>query len=68
MFTAASDQSTGTGTYVARESFEGTLHGRAGVIVPASGTGAMTGITGTGGLAVDPDGTHRVWVDYELAP
>jgi hypothetical protein len=86
LFTAAFDQSSGVGTYVAMESFEGTLRGRAGafnfahsattlgegreseffVIVPASGTGALSGITGTGGVAVDADGTHRIWFDYEL--
>ncbi|MET9464060.1 DUF3224 domain-containing protein [Streptomyces sp. NPDC006544] len=85
LFTAAFDQSTGVGTYVAMESFEGTLHGRAGAfnfahgattlgggrerefftIVPGSGTGALAGITGAGGLTVDADGTHRIWFDYE---
>jgi hypothetical protein len=35
-------------------------------IVPSSGTGDLTGISGGGGLAVDADGTHRVWFDYEL--
>lgn len=35
-------------------------------IVPASGTGDLTGISGTGGLAVDSDGTHRIRLDYEL--
>jgi uncharacterized protein DUF3224 len=38
------------------------------VIVPSSGTGALAGITGTGGLAIDADGTHRIWLDYELTP
>lgn len=38
------------------------------VIVPSSGTGALAGITGTGGLSIDEDGTHRIWFDYELAP
>jgi hypothetical protein len=86
LFTAAYDQSTGTGTYVAMESFEGSLHDRAGafnfahaattsgedrqgeffVIVPGSGTGALVGITGTGSIAVDPDGTHRIRFDYDL--
>lgn len=86
LFTAAYDQASGVGTYVAMESFEGSLHGRAGafnfahsattlgtgrqdeffVVVPCSGTGALTGITGSGGMAVDEDGTHRVWFDYEL--
>jgi hypothetical protein len=86
LFTSAFDQSTGTGTYVAMESFEGTLHGRSGsfnfahsattsgedrdaeffTIVPGSGTGELAGIIGTGGIAVDADGTHRIWFDYEL--
>lgn len=86
LFTAAYDQSTGVGTYVAMESFDGTVNGLRGAfnfahaattmgegrqaeyftIVPGSGTGELAGITGSGGLAVDPDGTHRIWFDYEL--
>ncbi|KUO08586.1 DUF3224 domain-containing protein [Streptomyces sp. DSM 15324] len=86
LFTAAYDQATGVGTYVAMESFEGALHGREGAfnfvhsatttggdrsaefftVVPSSGTGALTGITGGGGLTVEADGTHRVWFEYEL--
>ncbi|WP_433727216.1 DUF3224 domain-containing protein [Nocardia sp. CA-129566] len=86
LFTAAFDQATGTGTYVAMESFEGALHDRAGrfnfahsatthgsdrtaeffTIVPTSGTGELTGISGTGGLTVDSDGVHHIWFDYEL--
>ncbi len=86
LFTAAYDQETGVGTYVAMESFEGSLHGREGAfnfvhsattsgsdrtaeffaLVPSSGTGELAGISGAGGLAVDADGTHRVWFEYEL--
>jgi hypothetical protein len=33
VFTAAFDQSTGVGTYVAMDSFEGTLNGRSGAFV-----------------------------------
>ena len=86
LFTAAFDQETGVGTYVAMESFEGALDGRAGsfnfahsatttgtdrlapffTIVPASGTGGLAGVTGSGGLVVEDDGTHRIWFDYEL--
>ncbi|MER8091078.1 DUF3224 domain-containing protein [Streptomyces sp. NPDC087532] len=35
-------------------------------IVPASGTEELAGISGAGGIAVDADGTHRIWFDYEL--
>ncbi|MEU0782972.1 DUF3224 domain-containing protein [Streptomyces sp. NPDC006173] len=86
LFTAAFDQSTGVGTYVAMESFEGSLRGKTGTfnfahsatttgtdrtaefftIVPASGTGELAGIRGAGGMAVDADGTHRIWFDHEL--
>jgi hypothetical protein len=88
VFTSAFDQSTGTGTYVALESFEGSLHGRAGafnfvhsastggsdrseeffLIVPSSGTAELSGIAGRGGLAIDADGTHRIWFEYDLSP
>jgi hypothetical protein len=84
LFTAAFDQ--GVGTYVAMESFEGTLDGKSGafnfvhsattsgrdrsaeffLIVPSSGTGELAGIRGTGGIAIDADGTHRIWFDYEV--
>ncbi|MDA0173895.1 DUF3224 domain-containing protein [Solirubrobacter taibaiensis] len=86
IFTSAFDQARGVGTYVAMESFEGSLDGHAGafnfthtastsgadrahehfLIVPASGTGDLATISGAGGMAVDADGTHRVWFDYEL--
>lgn len=87
LFTAAFDPASGTGTYLAMESFEGSIAGAAGTfnfvhsatttgqnrqaefltIVPTSGTGKLAGIRGTGGLAVDEDGTHRIWFDYELS-
>ena len=83
LFTSAFDQATGVGTYVAMESFEGSLNGRAGAfnfvhsattsgadrageyfaIVPSSGTGELAGITGTGSMTVDADGTHRIAFD-----
>ncbi|MEV3962480.1 DUF3224 domain-containing protein [Nocardia sp. NPDC050193] len=86
LFTAAFDRTTGTGTYVAMESFEGTLCGRSGAfnfahsattsgtdrtaefftIVPGSGTAELSGISGTGGMGIDTDGTHRIWFDYGL--
>jgi hypothetical protein len=86
LFTAAFDESTGVGTYVAMESFEGSLNGSDGAfnfvhsattsgsdrtaefftIVPSSGTGELAGISGAGGMAIDADGTHRIWLDYKL--
>lgn len=86
LFTSAFDQASGVGTYVAMESFEGSLNGRAGAfnfahsatthgtdrtrefftIVPASGTGELAGITGTGSMSIEDDGTHRISFDYEL--
>lgn len=86
LFTAAFDQSSGVGTYVAMESFEGAVNGRTGAfnfahsgttggtdrrdefftIVRTSGTGELAGIRGAGGMAIDADGTHRIWFEYEL--
>jgi hypothetical protein len=86
LFTAAFDQSSGLGTYVAMESFEGSVGGVSGsfnfahsatttgadrsdeffTIVPSSGTGELAGIRGAGGMAIDSDGTHRIWFEYEL--
>ena len=34
-------------------------------IVPGSGTAALAGITGASGIAIDADGTHRIWFDAE---
>ena len=87
-FSFAFDQTSGVGTYVAMEAFEGTLDGRAGtfafahsattdgrsserladmlVIVPGSGSGDLSGVTGTGRILVDSDGTHTIELDYEL--
>ncbi|MER7274083.1 DUF3224 domain-containing protein [Dactylosporangium sp. NPDC000244] len=86
LFTSAFDQASGAGTYVAMESFEGSVDGRAGAfnfvhsastsgsdrtgefftIVAGSGTADLAGISGGGGMTVDGDGTHRVWLEYEL--
>jgi hypothetical protein len=32
-------------------------------VVPGSGTGELEGLTGSGALEVDEDGTHRIWVE-----
>jgi hypothetical protein len=87
LFTSAFDQAKGIGTYVAMESFLGTLDGRSGtlnlahtattdggperlheivVIVPASGTGELVGVTGTGRMRIEEDGSHHLDLDYEL--
>ncbi len=36
------------------------------LVVPGSGTGGLVGLTGTGSLVIDADGTHRITLDYEL--
>lgn len=36
------------------------------LIVPGSGTADLTGITGTGSITIDADGTHHLALDYEL--
>ncbi|MFB7721783.1 DUF3224 domain-containing protein [Nocardia sp. NPDC056100] len=36
------------------------------IIVPGSGTGELAGITGTGSITVDADGTHHISFEYEL--
>ena len=73
-FTSAFDQTTGVGTYVALESFEGAVGGRTGtdraneygLNVPGSGTDELAGIEGTVRLHVDEDGTHRMDFDHNL--
>ncbi|MDZ7869369.1 MAG: DUF3224 domain-containing protein [Rheinheimera sp.] len=32
-------------------------------IVEGSGTGDLSAIEGTGGMRIDPDGTHHIWFD-----
>ena len=86
LFTSAFDPGRGEGTYLAIESFEGTVGGHGGTfafvhaasthgddrfdehfaLVPGSGTGALAGISGSGALWVDADGTHRLHLDCEL--
>jgi len=76
VFTAAFDQATGVGTYVAMESFAGTVDGADGAfnfVHSASTTGAdrtagyfaIVPSSGTGQLA-GISGTHRIWLDYEI--
>lgn len=39
-----------------------------GHIVPGSGTGELTGLTGSVEISVDGDGGHTLTIDYELPP
>lgn len=84
-FTGALNTDTGAGTYVALESFEGSIGGRSGafnfvhqasthgqdrydeklVIVPDSGTDALAGLTGSGSIVIDPDGTHHLILELD---
>ncbi|MDM7832727.1 DUF3224 domain-containing protein [Cellulomonas edaphi] len=86
LFTSAFDPGRGEGTYLAIESFEGTVGGHAGTfafvhaastrgtdrfddyfaLVPGSGTAGLAGISGSGALWVDDDGTHRLRLDCTL--
>lgn len=86
-FIGALHPETGAGSYVAMESFEGTIGGRSGAInflhaasthgedrydetlifVPDSGTAELAGLTGTGSIVVDADGTHHLIVDVTFA-
>jgi Protein of unknown function (DUF3224) len=36
------------------------------LIVPTSGVGELAGISGAGGMDIDPDDTHHIWFDYDL--
>jgi hypothetical protein len=39
-----------------------------GEIIPGSATGELAGLTGSGRISVDDDGTHHLTLDYELGP
>lgn len=86
VFTAAFDQTTRTGSYIAIESFKGAVNGKEGTfnfihsasttgtdradeffcIVGGSGTGDLRGISGSGGIRIDIDGTHHIWLNYQI--
>ncbi|MGW4248696.1 DUF3224 domain-containing protein [Nocardia sp. NPDC004722] len=67
-FEGALNGRSGTFNFVHSASTDGTT--RTDIyfaIVAGSGTGDLAGITGTGDVLVDDDGTHRMWLEYELA-
>ncbi len=86
IFTAAFDQTTRAGSYIAIESFKGVVNGKEGAfnfihsasttgsdradeffcIVGGSGTGDLRGISGSGGISIDADGTHHICLNYQL--
>jgi hypothetical protein len=86
VFTAAFDQATRTGSYIAMESFKGAVNGKEGTfnfihsasttgtdradeffcIVSGSGTGDLRAISGSGGIKIDANGTHHIWLNYQL--
>ena len=58
---------SGAFVYIHSASTSGTDRtGEHFAIVGSSGTGELASITGGGGMAVDADGTHRVWFDFTL--
>ena len=85
-FTAAFDQASRRGSYIAMESFKGTVNGVEGsfnfihsasttgidradeffCIVGGSGTDGLKGISGSGGITIDIDATHHIWLNYHL--
>lgn len=45
---------------------DGTRQDQFFLIVPGSGTGELSGISGGGAIEIDDDGTHRLVLDLEL--
>ena len=66
-FTGALDALEGTFVFVHAASTHGEdRYAEHFAVAEGSGTGELTGISGTGGMSVDADGTHRVWFDWDL--
>src|SRR5687767_9581378 len=57
-----------TGTFVLHHTASGSGGRRGGswTIVPGTGTGELTGISGAGEISVDEDGAHTLVLEYEL--
>jgi hypothetical protein len=54
------------GTFVSQQGTASAADGVVWTVVAGSGTGELAGLTGTGRLTVDADGTHHFTLDYEL--
>lgn len=54
------------GTFMAQHGATSPDGGAALVIIAGSGSGALAGLSGTGSLEIQPDGTHTVSFDYEI--
>ncbi len=66
-FTGTLDTLAGAFVFVHAASTHGEdRYGEFFAIARGSGTGELTGISGTGGLGVDDDGTHRIWFDWDV--
>ena len=66
-FAGTLDALAGTFVFVHAASTHGAdRYGELFTIAQGSGTGELAGISGTGGLSVDADGTHRLWFDWDL--
>lgn len=67
-FTGTLGDRTGTFGFVHAASTHGSdRYDQHFVVIPDSGTGDLAGISGTGSLVIDEDGTHRVTLDYTLS-
>ena len=64
---AADDRYEGSFVFVHAASTHGEdRYGEFFTIAEGSGTDALAGISGSGGLTIDDDGTHRIWFDWDL--
>lgn len=67
-FTGTLDTLEGAFVFVHAASTHGEdRYGEFFTIAQGSGTGALATISGTGGLSIDDDGTHRIWFDWDLS-
>jgi hypothetical protein len=58
-----------TGSFVLHHTAIGSAEGGSAewTIVPDTGSGELRGLRGRMAIAIDPDGTHRYTLDYELS-
>ena len=67
-FAGTLDDAAGTFVFVHLASTHGQdRYAEFFTIAEGSGTGDLAGISGTGGMHIDADGTHRIWFDWDVA-